>query len=197
MRRVARHQRGRLAAARPPGGGPAAGRGAALSPIRRPPRPLAPERAWDYALWLLGRRAYTTAELRARLRRRSLPEADAERVVARLVELGLLDDRAYARDHVERRAATRGRLALQQELRRKGVAEDLIDAAVGVGSDDDQRRAAAALLRKQAWRFAAAADAAKARARAYALLARRGFPPDAAREAVDEVLPRVDDGREA
>jgi regulatory protein len=171
-----------------------------VSPGRGPPKPLAPERAWDYALWLLGRQAYTTAEVRERLRRRSLPEPDAERVVARLLELGLLDDRAYAENYVERRTATRGRLALQSELRRKGVAQPLIEAALAAESDEGQGRAAAALLRKQAWRFEAATGgdataAAKARAKAYALLARRGFPPDAVRAAIDDVLPAIDDDR--
>ncbi len=164
----------------------------------RPPKPLEPERAWDYALWLLGRQAYTAAEVRARLLRRSLPEADAQRVVERLLELGLLDDAAYAQSYVERRATQRGRLALQQELSRKGVAQGLIDRALGERGDDDQRRAAVALLHKQAWRFEAAGGddrdaAARARAKAYALLVRRGFPPDAVREALEEVLPAVDE----
>jgi regulatory protein len=136
--------------------------------------------------------------VRERLRRRSLPEPDTERVVARLLELGLLDDRAYAVAYVERRAATRGGLALRQELRRKGVAADLIDQTVGAHGEADQRRAAVDLLRKQAWRFEVAPGAsdalvARARGRAYALLARRGFAPDVVREAVDEVVP-TDDG---
>jgi regulatory protein len=164
----------------------------------RPPRPLEPERAWDYALWLLGRQAYTAAEVRARLLRRSLPEPDAQRVVDRLLELGLLDDKAYAQSYVERRAATRGRLALRQELSRKGVPQALIDQALATHRDDDERQAAIALLHKQAWRFEAAKGsdrdaAARARAKAYALLVRRGFPPDAVREALEAVLPAGDD----
>jgi regulatory protein len=119
-------------------------------------------------------------------------------VVARLLELGLLDDRAYADAYVERRAATRGGLALRQELRRKGVAPDLVDRAVGAHGEADQRRAAVDLLRKQAWRFEVAPGAgepllARARARAYALLARRGFAPDVVREALDEALPANED----
>lgn len=164
-----------------------------MSPGRRPSAPLTADRAWDYALWLLGRQAYTAAEVRQRLRRRALPEADTERVVARLLELGLLDDRAYAIAYVDRRAATRGGLALRQELQRKGVATELIERAVGAHGEADQRRAAVELLRKQAWRFEVAPGAddalvARARGRAYALLARRGFPPDVVREAVDEAL---------
>jgi regulatory protein len=164
----------------------------------RPPTPLAPEGAWDYALLLLGRRALSSGEMRERLRRRGLPDADVERVLTRLLELKLLDDRVYAGAFVRSRAASRGRLALRQELHRRGLAETIVDEALAERTDDDQATAAAALLRKLAWRFEDAHspdpdEARGARARAYALLARRGFPPDAAREAVDAVLPRDED----
>jgi regulatory protein len=164
----------------------------------RSPTPLAPERAWDYALSLLGQRARTAAEMRERLRRRSLPDAETERVVERLEELGLLDDRAFAEAYVRTRAESRGRLGLRRELQRKGLAEEVVDDALAERTDDDEARAAVALLRKQAWRFRAAHEddrerAAAARSRAYALLARRGFPPDAARGAVEAVLGAHDD----
>jgi SOS response regulatory protein OraA/RecX len=181
--------------------------------VRRPPKPLAPERAWDYALWLLGRQAYTSSELADRLRRRSLEPELRERVIARLQELGLLDDRAYAAAYVRRRRGERGRHALRAELLRKGVAESLVEAALAGDGDepplDDRQQldAAVALLAKHAWRFkgseappanatdtadaadapgaAHAADAQRrARARAMGFLARRGFAPAVASEAL-------------
>lgn len=165
-----------------------------MSPGRalRAPTPLDPERAWDYALELLARRAMSASEVRARLRRRSLPEADADAVVAKLERLGLLNDRAFAEAYVRSRSRERGRLALRRELQHKGVAEDVADGALAPHDDADQALAARALLAKHAWRFAAAPDDARAvhaaRARAYGLLARRGFPPDAVAAAVAEVL---------
>lgn len=166
-----------------------------MSPGRalRAPRPLDPERAWDYALDLLTRRALSAAEVGERLRRRSLSEADADAVVAKLERLGLLDDRAFAESYVRARARERGRLALRRELHQKGVAEDVVDLALAPHDDVDQEGAARALLAKHAWRFAAAAqgdarDAQAARVRAYGLLARRGFPPDAVRAAVSAML---------
>lgn len=158
----------------------------------RAPEPLDPEQAWDYALELLARRALSAAEVRARLRRRSLPEGDADAVVAKLERLGLLNDRAFAEGYVRSRARERGRLALRRELHAKGVAEDALADALAPHDDADQAAAARALLVKHAWRFAAAPDDAlavqAARARAYRLLARRGFPPDAVAAAVAEVL---------
>jgi regulatory protein len=159
----------------------------------RPPRPLDPERAWEYALWLLGRQAMSAAEMRARLRRRSLPDAEADRVVARLEELGLLDDAAFAEGYVQNRAGRRGRLALRRELLAKGVAEATVEASLAERDETSERAAARDLLAKQAWRFAEAhtddaTRAGAARSKAYALLARRGFAPEVARAAVEAVL---------
>ena len=165
-----------------------------MSPGRalRAPTPLDPERAWDYALELLARRAMSAAEVRTRLRRRSLPGHEADAVIAKLERLGLLNDRAFAEAYVRGRARERGRLALRRELQHKGVAEDVAEEALAPRDDADQAAAARALLLKHAWRFEAASDDARAvhaaRARAYGLLARRGFPPDAVAAAVAEVL---------
>jgi regulatory protein len=131
-----------------------------LSAFRRAPRPLAPERAWSYALWLLGRQAYTASELTDRLARRGLDPALCAETVARLQELRLLDDRAFAESYVRRRRDERGRLALRTELRRKGVEEALIEGVLAgddedPGLDDEQQlEAASVLLAKHAWRFA-------------------------------------------
>lgn len=187
-----------------------------MSAVRRPPRPLAPERAWSYALWLLGRQAYTASELSDRLARRGLDAELCARTVARLQELRLLDDRAFAESFVRRRRDERGRLALRSELRRKGVAEDTIERVLagddeepGLG-DAQQLAAAAALLAKHAWRFAprtgedaegdedvgqaATLDRRRRRGRAAAFLARRGFAPDVVGEALARAFPDPDDG---
>lgn len=193
-----------------------------MSPSRRPPRPLAPERAWSYALWLLGRQAYTASELRDRLARRGLDPDRCAETVARLQELRLLDDRAFAEAYVRRRRDERGRLALGAELRRKGVEEALIEGVLAGGDDDpglgdaQQLEAASALLARHAWRFAgrpageppedggtaeAAGDAGREarldlrrrRARAAAFLARRGFAPDVVSEALGRAFHEPDD----
>ena len=192
-----------------------------MSAFRRAPRPLAPERAWSYALWLLGRQAYTASELTDRLARRGLDPALCAETVARLQELRLLDDRAFAESYVRRRRDERGRLALRAELRRKGVEEALIEGVL-TGDDDDpglddqqQLEAASVLLAKHAWRFAgrpagdapdgdapaggrdagrdAGLDHQRRRARAAAFLARRGFAPDVVSEALARTFRDTDD----
>jgi regulatory protein len=81
---------------------------------------------------LLSRRAWTRAELAARLRRRGAPPDVAAAVVGDLVARGYVDDAAYARHWVATRAARGyGAARLRAELRARGVAAPLIDAALG------------------------------------------------------------------
>ncbi|HWE25617.1 MAG TPA: RecX family transcriptional regulator, partial [Myxococcales bacterium] len=65
----------------------------------------------DRALRLLARRAYTQQELRVALARAGVDEPERESAVARLRELGYMDDlevaRARARTLLERGAAAR------------------------------------------------------------------------------------------
>ena len=90
------------------------------------------KRARDKALWLLSHRAHTRAELREKVSRSVSSEA-AEDAVARMEELGMVDDTDYARRYAAELAERRGYAArrIVQELRRKGIEEDLIDQVVG------------------------------------------------------------------
>ncbi len=171
-------------------------------------RPLDPERAWEYLLRLLSQRAYTAFELEAKLARRGILGAEAGALLRRLEELRLIDDATYAERYVASRRAGRGRLALRQELRRKGVAVDVVERELRDLDHDDQVAAAVDLLRRNAWRYRPAspsaqdatvreaearANRAKARGKAMAFLARRGFPADAAIEAIERLAWFADD----
>src|SRR5690606_37524383 len=129
-----------------------------------------------------------------KLARRLVPEPLADELVARLIELRLVDDKVYADQYVSARKTARGRLALRAELRRKGVDEEIVDERVERLGDEQQLKAAVDLLRKHAWRYRpleeaveASSDAEerdarqrlrRAEAKAKAFLARRGFSPD-------------------
>lgn len=123
---------------------------------RREPGERAPpdrQQAWDYLLNVLSRQAYTKAELRAKLARRKVPESLAEELIGRLAELNLVDDSAYAEQYVSSRRESRGRLALSAELKRKGVADEIVAARVGSLEEEQQLAAAVGILRKHAWRY--------------------------------------------
>ncbi len=181
--------------------------------------PLDRERAWTYLLDLLSRRDYTEAELRAKLRRRQVEDADADALLDRLRELGLANDERFTEQYVASRSRARGRLALKTELRRKGVDPTLVERELEPLTETQQVEAATALLQRFAWRYrpdggrdapgtrAGAAPPAnaspdpverseaateaearrasqKARARAFAFLARRGFTSGVAGDAI-------------
>jgi regulatory protein len=121
-----------------------------------------------------------------------------EGAIARMTELGMLDDDVFARAWVESRdrARPRGERALRDELRLKGVDRAVVDVvlserrdAVREAQDDaddpvqsPDRIAAEGLLARHARALARVSDPRQRRQRAYALLAHNGFDPETCRE---------------
>lgn len=102
------------------------------------------EKAKQSALRFIGYRPRSIAEVRQNLTKKGYEEPVAEQVVARLQELNLLDDRAFAQFWVEQRESfkPRSQLALRQELYQKGVDRTIIDEVVaGVDEIAAARRA--------------------------------------------------------
>lgn len=83
----------------------------------------------NYAFWLLGRKAYTEAEIHQRLKRRAakLKIADAEKIIKkvleRLKELRYVDDEKVLENYFEYRLKTRpqGKFLFLREMRRRGI----------------------------------------------------------------------------
>ena len=106
--------------------------------------------------------------------------------MARLADLGYLDDTAFASGHVRRRAATLGPLALSAELAARGVDREVARTAVAGLSHEDLLAAATRLVARQSGRKAPAGykellDSAGTK------LLRRGFSLAIAREACQAV----------
>lgn len=140
------------------------------------------------SLRLLSYRPRSEAELRQRLSRRGAPPALVEMTLARLRELGLVDDAAFARAWVEgrERASPRGRSLLRHELRAKGVADEALAAPL---EDVDEEDAA---LRAGERRAAALRDLPypEFRRRLGSFLRRRGFSYETVRSTVDRLWDR-------
>ncbi len=144
----------------------------------------------ERALRLLAARPRSRAELARRLARgtkaRPAPApAQIEAALARLAELELIDDRAFADFWVEQRDRFRpkGSQALRGELRGQGVARDEIEAVVA--PDRDLERALDAGRRRAHQIAARKPDDPRAfRDQLGPFLVRRGFPYDIVREAV-------------
>ena len=155
-------------------------------------------------------RSRSVDEVRRHLAAARFPEPLVEGAVARLSELGMLDDRAFAQAWVESRdrARPRGETALRRELTLKGIDRETVasvlaersEAALGDGPSSgtlgaDQLAAERLLARNRA-ALQRVADSRARRQRAYALLARNGFDPEVCRDVsgrVDGIQDDLDD----
>jgi regulatory protein len=141
-------------------------------------------------------RARSVAEVRRRLTGAGYQPELVDGAIERLLELGMLDDEAFARAWVESRdrARPRGERAIRQELGLKGVDRSTIDLVLGerreatAGLPDERgvtlsadQAAAERLLARNTRGLARVADPRQRRQRAYALLARNGFDPEICR----------------
>jgi regulatory protein len=139
-------------------------------------------------------RPRSVAEVRRRLTGAGYRPALVEGAIERLVDLGMLDDAAFARWWIESRDRSRPRStrALRQELARTGVdravVEEALDERVEASPDVDDT-AARRLLERHERALARVADPRVRRQRAYALLARHGFDAEAAAALVRELVP--------
>ncbi|HEU4921358.1 MAG TPA: regulatory protein RecX, partial [Candidatus Limnocylindrales bacterium] len=99
-----------------------------------------PEVVLEAAARFLEARARSVAEVRRRLTSAGYRTELVEGAIARLVDLGMLDDAAFAKAWIESRdrARPRGERALSEELRLRGVGLDVVAAAL------EERRAGAA-----------------------------------------------------
>ena len=147
-----------------------------------PSDPAAQRRAVEAAYRAVSRRELTQSELRAALERRRHGEQAIEAAVAELREAGYLDDAGYARRFADdrRRLDRWGAERIAEDLARRGVARAHVEAALAEAPEDAELEAACGLL---AERCAPPRDD-RERARALALLLRRGYPSDLAYEAV-------------
>ena len=131
------------------------------------------QRCFAAAARYLSYRPRSEFELRERLSRRGFDSDNIEAALTRLKEQGLVDDTDFARFWRDNRQSfsPRSRWLTGLELRRKGVAEEVIDQVVGDVSDDDSAYRAAL---SRAHRLPAS-DYQSFRHRLAGYLRRRGF----------------------
>lgn len=153
----------------------------------------------EAAARFLEARSRSVAEVRRRLGRTGYRTELVDAAIVRLTELGMLDDEAFGRAWVESRdrARPRGEIALRRELSLKGVERAIVDDVLeerrsGAGTDGDgvvvDLIAAGRLLERHARALARVTDPRQRRQRAYGLLARNGFDPEACRDAASAFM---------
>ena len=163
----------------------------------------------DAAARFLEARSRSVAEVRRRLTGAGYRADLVAGAIARMLELGMLDDEAFARAWVESRdrARPRGERAIRAELGLKGVDRTVVDTvladrrdSVPSGEDPEaappspDRAAAERLIARHARALARVVDPRQRHQRAYALLARNGFDPETCREVAARALTGTDVG---
>lgn len=131
----------------------------------------------------------TRAELEGYLRQRGVPDDAAAEVLDRFEDVGLIDDVAYAEGWVRSRHGTKGlgRRAVAAELRRKGVSDDIVAAALEPIDPAQERERAMALARSRYPQVMGLPYATQVR-RLMGALTRRGYEISLASEVVRQVV---------
>jgi regulatory protein len=173
-------------------------------PRRRPrplPRRVTPQSLENAALHYLERFATSSAHLRRVLMRRVARASAAhgddpaegarlvDALIARFAASGLLDDRAFAAakaQSLQRRGTSRH--GIRGRLAQKGIARELVDAALDEMTEDgggDLAAACALARRRRLGPYRPAPERAARRARDLAAFARAGFPSEIAARVLD------------
>ena len=154
--------------------------------------------AKSYALRAIAHRPLSVAELLAKLTARGYDATAADAAVHDLRNVGLLDDRRFARDFIRAQLARKpaGRALLTAGLRRRRIdnatAREAVDEILeGTDLASGAGHLAAARLRRMDPRL----EPEVLRRRLFGLLARRGFDPETARDAVDRAMKAAGKGR--
>ena len=145
--------------------------------------------ALDRAVGYLAARARSKREIEQKLLQAGYRPCTVEMVLYKLEREHLLDDADFARQWVESRSMHQlGRNRIARELRRKGVSPEEAEEALGAIDEEEQLTGAIKQAERAAARIKPGEDPRKAAHRIYAMLSRRGYSWDTAREAVSQVL---------
>lgn len=133
--------------------------------------------AYEKSLQLLNLRLQSEAELRQKLGRKNYPPAEIEKVIRRLKRIGLVDDLKYAQAFIlaRDRFRPRGQRVLELELKKRGIASDIIEQALALlDAERDEDAVLQDLIVRQKRKYQhLPKDIAQRRLLSY--LARRGY----------------------
>lgn len=146
-------------------------------------------KARDICYALLTARARSRQELHDALLRKGISAAAAEIVLGKFDRAGLIDDAQFAEMWVRSRHTYNGlgRRALAVELRRKGVADEVVAEAVAAVDSEAEEERARELVRKRLRTLSGVDETTKIR-RLVSALARKGYAEGLAYRVVRDEL---------
>ena len=147
------------------------------------------QEAMERGARLLAVRPRTELELRRRLGAAGFDTDDVDAAVARMIELNLIDDAAFARQWIEERSKRKGLAgdALARELTARGIDRSVVEEMVAEADLDEVGRATE--LADSWFRRVARHPLPVQAQRLQQMLARKGYGWEVAEEAVKAVLP--------
>ena len=141
------------------------------------------ERAKQRALWYLDSRAYTEKALYDKLILAGFEKKASAKVIARLVTLGLLDDRAYAKNYLERCIdANISKREAYHKMLSRGINKDLINELLADTEVDEKSQIKAIIDKKYRLKLENPENIKKI----YAALIRKGFSFGAVKEVLKD-----------
>ena len=153
---------------------------------QQPEKSLSP---MEYAMKYLTTKDRTVSEMQAYLDTKEFGEADIDATVARLIELGLLDDARYAKRFAETRLAAKpiSRRRLWEQMKGHGLSDADIEAAMQTVDAEEEAENARTVAEKFVRQFGNL-EPEKRRERVLSRLIARGFSYDVSRKAYENAL---------
>lgn len=136
-------------------------------------------RAKQRALWYLDSKAYTERELYKKLTEKGFKKEAVAKVIARFVELGLLDDRRFAENYLERLySKNTSKREAYYKMMNKGFPKEIIDELINSSFVDERQQIREIIDKKYRFKLEREENVEKV----YAALIRKGFSFGAVRE---------------
>lgn len=151
------------------------------------------QKIWDKLLRFSALRPRSEKEIRDWFRRKKVPEVLRAKYLKKLKKLGFAGDIKFARFWVEQRLSFRPkpRIVLRQELRQKGVSEEIIKEVLS-SFEVNELKQAKELIKKASRRWKGLSEV-EFKNKATAFLLRRGYSLEVVKEALSSLLKNLKD----
>ncbi len=149
-------------------------------------------KAKNYVYRIIARRMYTGKEIRNKLKERAYTDEIIQDVIDIMERYGYVNDSFYAEEWIQSRIKSKpkGKIALRQELARKGIDKTIIEDALNQAFDESRESDMALELARRKVNSYSKDDPAVARRKLQSFLLRRGFSYETVRNAIEQAIER-------
>lgn len=147
-------------------------------------------KAKNYIYRILARRMYTSKEIRRKLAERGYIDEIIQDVIATMERYGYVNDSFYAEEWVRSRMKSKpkGKIALRQELTRKGIDKSIVEETLSQAFDDSTESDMALDLARRKIGSYSKDDPAVAKRKLQGFLLRRGFSYGTVKDAIEQAM---------